>query len=186
MTGSSETGDLSPLHPQAILVRKLLRSAYKIVEAHEAHMDSDHMLGIASSPLGRLMTCSDYETAFALAREIEGEEPLLALIENIRFGWGISKSSPKHTERETLLDACYNILEIVARVHTKSEHRLLKEGSLATQWKRIAEHFPGRDPFSLRDDYVRLSISLCSTYPLSLRNVADGLTRLTMNQKIAA
>ena len=100
--------------------------------------------------LGNMMFRQDAETAVAISKEIDPEDPTLS--KNIMEMWQEKPPQPRGPLMEGM-DLCDEFVAAVNRTCGPQGYKLIRVRMANKQWGRVAREFPGRDGQSLRDDY---------------------------------
>ena len=145
---------------RAELVREVLRWSLQIILAEEARGTRHPGPRLSRVSLGDMLARGDAETAIDIARDIDSSLPH-ELLEQIRSQWGATRPTAATTSRSArTADQVFHASDLVASVRRHAhgeERRLLEQASTVRTWVALTTYWPGRDPYSLRDDFERIA-----------------------------
>lgn len=149
------------IDPRALLVRSALAWAIRTVELHEASQTSAPGPRLSQISLRSYMSMTDPETILSIVQDIASlGDDTAELYAAVRAGWG--EEPPRRPSRRGPRDEALHVaneMQMAARRHVRGrELSILELGCKLPSFTRVAEHFPGSTPQSIRDDFERIAV----------------------------
>lgn len=146
---------------EAEIVRSTLGWALRVIADDAAATTSTPGPRLSEFQLGRLVHRQDAITALDIARDLDVRDSQV-YIEAARIV-AEERATPRPSSRASSrqrADAVQHALRLVGRVHAHhrgEKRRLLEQGSRLKTWKALERHWPGREWWSLRDEYAMVA-----------------------------